>query len=196
MSLVDSLSISYCDNYIRGSLVSYDGKPYTIGRFTGNHIHLNPLLERERNVVVDNDWLSGWGKLAYPELGYRKVGEYAVHTGRRQTTNRGLRMSHVYSEPSFSSSIVLRQRNVDSLDNNKLAAQVICPTYDGPEVLEQLLAGRALCYVPSEAVCIEPSITENHFIVYYHTKPAGTLSRERELSIYSQPIQEIVRAFL
>lgn len=211
MSLVESLGVGYCNEWLRNSLMVYEGEVYFIESFRGTHnditdrqvpttVSLRPLSGREYRTV-SHEVFTGFSVLAYPELGYRKVAGSAYHFGRRQTAYRGLRPQVLIIDKSPASILadVAREHYLggeDQIMTDEMYRQVMLPQYDTPDVLDRVLQGRELCYVPNNLICIEPLHRTPLFGVYYKEKLVGTISRDRELDISSPNISKAVEAVI
>lgn len=204
MSLVTSLGINYCNDWVRNCMVVYEGDAYYIESF---HSRDNPIVVL-RNIVtrevveVGHEWMTGFSVLAYPELGYRKSQGTARHYGRRQTAYRGLRQQVLVAERT-PATVLYEQANgrygsaTESVDSASMwLRQVMIPEYDGPEVLDEVLSGNQLCYVPNNHICIEPLPNSPNHGVYYKEKLVGTIDRERTLDIAAPNIRKAVEEVL
>ena len=206
MSLIDTLGESYCSDWFRQSLVEYEGKPFFLHTVRRSGIRLHSLISDEHHTTVPHEWLSGFSKLAYPDLGYRKFGNQAWYVTRRQGAQRGLQPRSLILEPTNAThTLMLAARSRDD-DNPSIVsdpssspyvlAQVIVPTYDRREVLDDVLSGRAAVYVPSHALCIEPLHNSRDFGIYFHTKLAGTITSSREVDVVSPSVHKYLEKYL
>lgn len=204
MSLVTSLGARYCDEYMRNGIVAHDNKAHYIERISSENILIRPVGGGE-TVALPPEWLTGFAKLAYPELGYRKVGDYAVYVHRRQSAYRGLRNNLLHHDMTPASYMLHLARNQGSSrrasDNMAfttaaLVEQVMCPVYDGREVLDRVLSGTVAAFVPNSELCIEPLYNSDKFGIYHSTKLAGTISSGRVIDTVSNSIRKAVENFL
>lgn len=211
MSLVESLGVGYCNEWLRNSLMVYEGQVYFIERFDGEreigedvrtptHVTLRTVDSREY-LRVSHEVFTGFAVLAYPELGYRKVAGIAYHFGRRQTAYRGLRPQVLIIDKSPASVLAeaAREHYLSQellLPPGEMYKQIMLPEYDTPEVLDSVLQGQELCYVPNNLICIEPLHRTPLFGVYYKEKLVGTISRDRVLDISSPNIFKAVEAVI
>lgn len=211
MSLVESLGIGYCNEWLRNSLMVYEGQVYFIDSFHGErgedadvqvptHVSLRAVGNRGL-IRVSHEVFTGFSVLAYPELGYRKVAGIAYHFGRRQTAYRGLRPQVLIIDKSPASVLAeaAREHYLSQellLPPGEMYKQVMLPEYDTPEVLDRVLQGQELCYVPNNLICIEPMHRTPLLGVYYKEKLVGTISRDRVLDISSPNIYKAVEAVI
>lgn len=204
MSLVESLGARYCDEYMRGSIVAHNNVAYFIESITPSLVTMRPVAGGEE-VRLPSEWLTGFAKLAYPELGYRKVGDYAVYVHRRQSAYRGLRVNLLHHDMTPAAYVLHLARNRGSsrraADNpafttTDLISQVMCPTFDGREVLGQVLSGAVAAFVPNNELCIEPLHNSSNFGIYHSTKLAGTITARRAIDAVSPSIRKAVENYL
>lgn len=204
MSLVESLGQRYCQEYIRNSLVVHEGAPYIIGSIDRENVHLQ-TLDNGSTVTLPASWLTGFSRLEYPELGYRKIGLYTTYVHRRQSAYRGLRASLLNHDMTPASYLLhlannggstRRASEYSAYSTTDLVRQVMCPTYDTPEVLRQVLSGVAPSFVPSNELCIEPLHNSGDFGIYYGTKLAGTINRRQHIAAVSDSITKAVEKYL
>ena len=204
MSLVESLGYSYCDDYMRNGIVAHNNKVYFIDSITQSGVFLRPV-EGGEGELLPPSWLTGFSKLAYPELGYRKVGDYALYVYRRQSAYRGLRTSLLSADMTPASYILhlarsgggsRRASSAMPYNSSDFITQVMLPKYDGPEVLAQVLSGSAAVFVPNCELCIEPLYNSDKFGIYHSTKLAGTISSCRVIETVSHSIRKAVETFL
>lgn len=117
MSLIDTLGEGYCSDWLRQSLVEHEGKPFCLGNIRRSGIRLHSLINDEHSITMPHEWLSGFAKLAYPELGYRKLGNQAWYVSRRQGAQRGLQPRSLIFEPTNAThTLMLAARRHDSVD--------------------------------------------------------------------------------
>lgn len=197
MSMIERLGLSYCREYLSNALIVYDGRPAIIGEFRNSDVTVQYIDGTGERAVVPHAYFTGWRVFAYPELGYRRVGNMTYHVHRAQTAYRGLRANVLTFENTPMSYLLQRDeqtaRRVPNYGNEKLAA-VMAPAYDGAAQLDALVRGEMASVVPNQNICIEPSLSDSNYVVLYRTKIVGSMDSNKNFHIDNPAVRAEVRA--
>jgi len=196
MSMIERLGLQYCREYLVGALLVYNNRPAIIYEVASRNVGVQ-YIDNEETVHVPHSYFVGWKVLAYPELGYRRVGNMTYHVHRQQTAYRGLRQNVLTFENTPMSYLLARDeqtvRRVSVTNNQKLAA-VMTPNYDGAAELDALVRGELVAVVPNQNICIEPSLVDSNFIVLYRTKLVGSMDAQKNFHIDNPAVRAEVQA--
>lgn len=208
MSIVDSLGRGYCNEWLYGAIFLYEGKPHRIIEFRQNEVVCVETTEEGDGpwTLIPNSWFTGFGKLAYPPLGYRRVNGIVLHLTRRQSAHRGLRISSVvkdYSPLSWAIASYHDQCTGEPLLtsrailDHKVERAIMLPEYDSLDKLPDLLAGDIPNLVLNENILIEVD-HKDAFSIYYKTMKVGHMDRdgnitsEENFSSFDKPVYKRV----
>lgn len=208
MSIVDSLGRGYCNEWLFGAIFLYEGKPHRIIEFRQNEVACVEITEEGDGPgpLIPNSWFTGFGKLAYPPLGYRRVNGIVLHLTRRQSAHRGLRISSVvkdYSPLSWAIASYHDQHTGEPLLSSraildyKIERAIMLPEYDTIDKLPALLAGEIPNLVLNENILIEAD-HKDAFSIYYktmkvgHMDPNGNITSEENFSSFDKPVYKRV----
>lgn len=208
MSIVDSLGRGYCNEWLAGALFLYEGKPHRILEFRQNETLCVEITESGDGDImrVPNSWFTGFGKLAYPPLGYRRVNGVVLHLTRRQSAHRGLRISSVARDHSPLSWAIASYHDrytgeplmmTRAVRDFHVERAIMVPEYDTVEKLPALLAGEIPNLVLNENILIEVNHNDA-FSIYYKTMKVGDMDRsgkitaEENFSSFDKPVYKRV----
>lgn len=201
MTMIQSLGVNYCREWIAGSLINAQGRPALIRDFGANGASIAYLDSQGGIGSLPASFFTGFAVLAYPELGYRRVGNFAFHVHRQQGARRGLNPSSLTFEDTPMSAALnydlreggsRRRINTSIPTNEQRLAQVMCPTYDTRASLDLLVAGRLGAVVPSEDVCIEPDMDSSNYVVMYRNKVVGHMTPAKRFVIQNPAVAAAV----
>ena len=208
MSIVNSLGRGYCNEWLSGALFLYDGKPHRILEFRQNEVVCVEITEEGNGpgTLIPNSWFTGFGKLAYPPLGYRRVNGIVLHLTRRQSAHRGLRINSVAKDYSPLSWAIVSYHDQytgaplvpsRTILDHKVERAIMLPEYDSPDKLPDLLAGDIPNLVLNENILIEMD-HKDAFSIYYKTMMVGHMDRdgnitaEENFSSFDKPVYKRV----
>lgn len=208
MSIVDSLGRSYCNEWLSSALFMYEGKPHRILEFRQNETVCVEVTDEGHGagVRIPNAWFTGFGKLAYPPLGYRRVKGHVMHLTRRQSAHRGLRINSVVKDYSPLTWAIMsyndRYTGVPLFDpatirDYHIERAIMLPEYDSLDKLPDLLAGDIPNLVLNENILIEVN-HHDAFSIYYKTMKVGDMDRngnitaEENFSSFDKPVYKRV----
>lgn len=199
MNLIQSLGSRYCADMIVGALILYNNRPAIISSMGDTRSAINYLDGREESAHIPSDYFTGWKVLAYPPLGYRRVGNNVYHVHRNQTAYRGIRNGVLTFRNSPMTQMLIHhaeRRGVEyeSPTQSEKLACVMVPNYDNEASLDLLVEGRIAACVPNEDFCIEPSITENNYNILYREKQVGTMDSSKNFSVSNPAVLAFLRA--
>lgn len=188
MSLISSMGVSYFREWFHGALFIYNNRPCQVEDTDGVTVSCRYLdTTTDRAVSIPAQFFTGFKVFEYPPLGYRRVGNVVYHVHRSQSAYRGLRANLLTFE--LSPIGYLLQSNERTAVGNSTNAlnlrltQVMTPTFDTRASLDDLIAGRRAGVVPSEDVCIEPSVNGEDYVVLYREKQVGTMDSNKNFHI-------------
>lgn len=197
MSMIERLGLSYCREYLSNALIVYNNRPAVLGEFGNTTVVASYIDGTGDRVTIPHSYFTGWRVFAYPELGYRRVGNMTYHVHRAQTAYRGLRANVLTFENTPMSYLLLRDeqtaRRVPNYGNEKLAA-VMLPVYDGAAELDALVRGEMASVVPNQNICIEPSLSDSNYVVLYRTKIVGSMDSNKNFHIDNPAVRAEVQA--
>lgn len=192
MSIIDSLGRNYCNEWLNGALIVYEGNVYRIVEFLANEAVCTRVTQHGygQNIRIPNTWFTGFGKLAYPPLGYRRVGNMVMHLTRRQSAQRGLRIASIgkdyspltwaiisYNDPYTGEQLAVRGQMRDYA----IEHSIMLPAYDNMNQLPELLTGDRPNLVLNENVLIEVNHHDT-FNIYYKTMKVGEIDRSGRIT--------------
>lgn len=191
MSLIESMGTRYFSEWFTSALFLYEGRPCMVNELRGDGVACTRLdavrHSGDMYVVVPTSFFTGFKVFEYPPLGYRRVGNVVYHIHRTQSAYRGLRSNLLTFELSPLSYMLQASERTSAtlagITNNQRLCQVMVPTYDTRSSLDELVAGRQVAVVPSEDVCIEPSINGEDYIVLYRGKVVGSMNTAKQFTI-------------
>lgn len=141
-------------------------------------------------ILLPKTVLKGFGNLAYPQLGYRKIQDSVYYVSRKPNWQRGLRRDSLKAEYSPAGR-ALRENFEDFVhrpNTEKLLMQaVFVPKYDAPQALDLLKRGETTGVVLNHDVMVEPSVFEedDDYIVYFRDRPCGRMDNDSNFKWYS-----------
>lgn len=195
MSLIESMGAQYFREWFNGALFLYEGRPCIINDLSDGVVSCLRLDESAR-LSIPHTFFTGFKVFEYPPLGYRRVGNIVYHVHRTQSAYRGLRGNLLTFELSPLSYMLQASdrtaRAVSGVTSNQRLCQVMLPTYDTRASLDALVAGRQVAVVPSEDVCIEPSVNGEDYIVLYRGKAVGSMNARKVFSIPNSAVATAV----
>lgn len=202
MSLIESMGQSYFREWFNGALFVYNGSVLSVSDTDGSTVRcVNLEVGRDAAgyvVRVPYEFFTGFKVFEYPPLGYRRVGNVVYHVHRSQSAYRGLRGNLLTFELSPLSYLLQgNERTAPRVSNvtaNQRLVEVMKPTYDTRASLDELIAGRQTAVVPSEDVCIEPSLVNDNYDVLYRGKVVGSMNTSKEFSINNAVVAAAVQA--
>lgn len=199
MNLIQSLGSRYCNDMISNAIILYEGRPAIIAGMGDSHCNVTYLDGSRESARVPSDYFSGWKVLAYPPLGYRRIGNAIFHVHRAQTAYRGIRAGILTFRESPMTALMQRhaERTETSYpmgDTYQRLASVVKPDFDNRASLDLLVSGRLFGVVPNEDFCIEPSTTENNYTVLYREKQVGTMDTSKRFTISNPAVEAFLRA--
>lgn len=199
MSMIERLGASYCREYLIGALMVYQDRTAIIMDIGRSTVSVTFIDASGGVAHIPWDYFTGWKVLAYPELGYRRVGNMTYHVHRAQTAYRGLRQNVLTFENTPMSYLLSRDeqtvRRVQADMNTRLTA-VMTPAYDRRADLDRLVRGELVSVVPNQNICIEPSLNSNDYVVLYRTKHVGTMDENKNFHINNTAVRaEVLAAF-
>lgn len=197
MSMIERLGIRYCQDYLSGALMIYNGRPALIGDIGDRIVRISYVDTNGGREDIPHAFFTGWKVLAYPELGYRRVGNVTYHVQRSQSAYRGLRPNTLNFENTPVSYLLVRDEQTAhrcALSNNPRLAAVMLPQYDGNAELDALLRGELVSVVPNQNICIEPSLNDNSYAILYRTKMVGSMTADKRFIIDNPAVLAEVQA--
>lgn len=191
MSLIESMGAQYFREWFNGALFLYEGRPCMVSDLQGGQVSCiridSPRGSADHYLNIPHQFFTGFKVFEYPPLGYRRVDNIVYHVHRTQSAYRGLRANLLTFELSpLSYMLQASERTavrIAGITNNQRLCQVMAPTFDTRASLDALVAGRQVAVVPSEDVCIEPSITGEDYVVLYRGKAVGSMSSSKVFNI-------------
>lgn len=150
-------------------------------------------------VRVDKRELKGFAQLAYPQLGYRAVGDKIYYLTRRQNYKRGLRRESVAVSQSLASRALEERFRVGGADREaQLMESVFLPNYGTAEQLDEMIAGDRLGVVLSHDLMVEPSVVEgdDDYVVYMRERPCGRMNADRRFKWYAPEYKIAAQRYL
>ncbi len=195
-NMVASLGADFFGDRFRNALFLYDGKVMKISRVGGAGVQCENV-ETGREEIVAFDFFDGFKKFAYPPLGYRRLAPNIVaFATKNHTYMRGLRderIDYKYSPVSRQ----LTDERVLRLDykRNDRERELLRPTYDKLDDLNELIAGDRANVVLNENILIEPDLfgDEDKFAVYHRRRRAGVMLPDKKIRYFSNEFENLVK---
>lgn len=198
MTMIASMGLRYCSEYLTNALMVYEGRPAQLMEVMDDYCGIRFLDGRSPSSArAPHSYFTGWRVFAYPELGYRRVGNVVYHVHRQQTAYRGLRANILSFENSPLSALLTHSERFEGRvlpNTSQRLSAVLTPTYDTSTQLDELIAGTLSGVVPNQHICIEPSLTDDTYIILYRTKIIGHMDRSKNFHINNPALLAEVRA--
>lgn len=176
-SLMESTGEAWFNRRVAGAWFMHEGKLLLLRRGDEGIIKCEDRIERKQ-VYLPTEVISGFGKLQYPKLGYRrneKTGTVGfMH--KHHTFDRGLRPVHIKAEATPGFAAIGRRFEFEG--NDELMKAVFMPVFDKEDSIKEMLANDRFAVVMNSDVMIEPSVADDgdDFTVYYRKRPAGHIN--------------------
>lgn len=198
MNLIQSLGSSYFNEFFHGSVFMYEGRVHQIVECRSVGVRCTRLHDGEP-VTVPNNFFMGFKTFNYPALGYRRVTEHvAAFLTRNQSVRRGLNPQHVRHQNSPVSAKLINEGLVSAPHGHNNGLLVYEPVFDGPETVQQLLAGDRANVVLNEEILIEPSLNSDNdwYVIYHNQAIAGKMDYRGRPSFTNPKYESIITPLL
>lgn len=207
-NLLDSTGIDWFRQKVIGGYLLYNGRVCKLMQIVNANTILALSPDGREQFLINKKDIAGFGALAYPQLGYRRMfGRLATYiernAGGHGQGRRGLRPNSVEWHFSTASDVLFTkyERHFRGPFNNmeeQLMTAVFKPEYDTPDMLDTMLAGDKLQVILNHNVLIEPSVAEEDedYVVYFRRRACGRFNERKEFKWYSNEYKQAVLPLL
>jgi hypothetical protein len=203
MSLIEQLGRSYANEWLRGALLLYDGKPHMFAGIDGNStVLLQPLVGDayiENYTLVPQEYFESWEQLSYPKLGYRQRLEdsFLGFYYRRPSVRRGCHASDVVVQAHSASLRIEAKLGYLGAPNKTSrwhqvieeykARAILVPEYTPFSVgLPQVMSGKLPFFCMSADFAVAPSNMHPGLDILFRRTVFGTIDAEGSVSVQLQ----------